>query len=76
MKYYNLLIILTFISGSIDTFKYPWFLDLEERYEDPSDHDWNYDPDQDRYISADDYPELAGKRWLRLFDRGYCDDDE
>ena len=39
--------------------KYPWFLDLEERYEDPSDHDWNYDSDQDRYISADDYPEPA-----------------
>ena len=55
--------------------KYPWFLDLEERYEDPSDHDWNYDPDQDRYISADDYPEPARKRWLRLFDRG-CDDNE
>ena len=56
--------------------KCPWFLDLEERYEDPSDHDWNYDPDQDRYISADDYPKPARKRWLRLFDRGYCDDDE
>ena len=55
--------------------KCPWFLDLEERYEDPSDHDWNYDPDQDRYISADDYPEPARKRWLRLFDRG-CDDNE
>ena len=55
--------------------KHPWFLDLEERYEDPSDHDWNYDPDQDRYISADDYPEPARKRWLRLFDRG-CDDNE
>lgn len=55
--------------------KYPWFLDLEERYEDPSDHDWNYDPDQDRYISADDYPVPARKRWLRLFDRG-CDDNE
>lgn len=54
--------------------KYPWFLDLEERYEDPSDHDWNYDPDQDRYISADDYPEPSRKRWLRLFDRG-CDDE-
>ena len=56
--------------------KYPWFLDLEERYEDPSDHDWNYDPDQDRYISADDYPEPARKRWLRLFDRGCGDDNE
>ena len=55
--------------------KYPWFLDLEERYEDPSDHDWNYDCDQDRYASADDYPVPARKRWLRLFDRG-CDDDE
>ena len=55
--------------------KYPWFLDLEERYEDSSDHDWNYDPDQDRYLSADDYPEPARKRWLRLFDRG-CDDNE
>ena len=55
--------------------KCPWFLDLEERYEDPSDHDWNYDPDQDRYISADDYPVPARRRWLRLFDRG-CDDNE
>ena len=55
--------------------KHPWFLDLEERYEDPSDHDWNYDPDQDRYISADDYPVPARRRWLRLFDRG-CDDNE
>ena len=56
--------------------KCPWFLDLEERYEDPSDHDWNYDRDQDRYASADDYPVPARRRWLRLFDRGYCDDDE
>ena len=55
--------------------KCPWFLDLEERYEDPSDHDWNYDCDQDRYISADDYPVPARRRWLRLFDRG-CDDNE
>ena len=55
--------------------KYPWFLDLEERYEDPSDHDWNYDRDQDRYASADDYPVPARRRWLRLFDRG-CDDNE
>ena len=56
--------------------KYPWFLDLEERYEDPSDHSWNYDYDENQYITADDYPEPARKRWLRLFDRGYCDDDE
>ena len=56
--------------------KHPWFLDLEERYEDPSDHDWNYDSDQDRYISADDYPEPARRRWLRLFDRGCGDDNE
>ena len=56
--------------------KCPWFLDLEERYEDPSDHDWNYDPDQDRYASADDYPVPARRRWLRLFDRGYGDDNE
>ena len=56
--------------------KYPWFLDLEERYEDPSDHDWNYDSDQDRYVSADDYPEPARRRWLRLFDRGCGDDNE
>lgn len=55
--------------------KYPWFLDLEERYEDPSDHSWNYDYDNNQYITADDYPEPARKRWLRLFDRG-CDDDE
>lgn len=75
MKYYNLLIILIFISGLINTFKYPWFLDLEERYGDPSDHDWNYDYDENQYITADDYPEPARKRWLRLFDRG-CDDDE
>ena len=56
--------------------KYPWFLDLEERYEDPSDHSWNYDYDENQYITADDYPEHARKRWLRLFDRGYCDDNE
>ena len=56
--------------------KYPWFLDLEERYEDPSDHSWNYDYDENQYVTADDYPEPARKRWLRLFDRGYCDDDE
>lgn len=55
--------------------KYPWFLDLEERYEDPSDHSWNYDYDNNQYISADDYPEPARKRWLRLFDRGYNDDE-
>lgn len=56
--------------------KYPWFLDLEERYEDPSDHSWNYDYDNQQCISADDYPEPARRRWLRLFDRGYSDDDE
>ena len=54
--------------------KYPWFLDLEERYEDPSDHSWNYDYDNNQYITADDYPEPARKRWLRLFDRGYDDE--
>ena len=56
--------------------KYPWFLDLEERYDDPSDHSWNYDYDNNQYVTADDYPKPARKRWLRLFDRGYCDDDE
>ena len=55
--------------------KYPWFLDLEERYEDPSDHSWNYDYDENQCITADDYPVPARKRWLKLFDRG-CDDDE
>lgn len=56
--------------------KYPWFLDLEERYEDPSDHSWNYDYDENQCITADDYPEPARRRWLRLFDRGYSDDNE
>jgi hypothetical protein len=55
--------------------KYPWFLDLEERYEDPSDHSWNYDYDENQCITADDYPVPARRRWLRLFDRG-CDDNE
>lgn len=54
--------------------KYPWFLDLEERYEDPSDHSWNYDYDNQQCISADDYPVPARRRWLRLFDRGYDDE--
>lgn len=47
----------------------------EERYEDPSDHDWNYDYDENQYITADDYPEPARKRWLRLFDRRYDDEE-
>lgn len=55
--------------------KYPWFLDLEERYEDPSSHSWNWDEHDEAYVSAEDYPVPARKRWLRLFERG-CGDEE
>lgn len=50
--------------------KYPWFVDLEERYDDPSDHCWNRDYDTDRYWSEKDWPEAGRCKWLKLFPRG------
>lgn len=49
--------------------KYPWFIDLETRYGDPSEHNWSYDGDTGRYLSEDDWPEAAKDKWLRLFPR-------
>lgn len=51
--------------------RYPWFIDLEEIYDDPSEHDWNYDSETNHTFSADDYPSGAVSRWLKIFpDRG------
>jgi len=50
--------------------KYPWFIDLEDRYDDQSEHNWNYDVDAtDRYLFEEDWPEAGSGRWLKLFPR-------
>ena len=47
-----------------------FFIDLEERYEDPVDHDWNCG------YGTSDWPAKAMDHWWRLFERDTDEEDQ
>ena len=47
-----------------------YFVDLEERYEDPADHDWNCG------YGTSDWPAKAMDHWWRLFERDTDEEDQ
>ena len=53
-----------------------FFVDLEDRYEDPDEHNWNYDDNKPSGVwDASDWPVKGQANWWKLFSRGQKEAD-